>query len=203
MKVSSLVRAAISAAACAFLLTSCGMMKSPPPRANALLYEWNDDGGPGDLSVEIDLADQKALFRRGERPIGWSFVSTGKEGHSSSPGQYAITEKMEVKYSDRYGWISDADGKVTNGDAKPTTPVPPGEIYNPAPMRYWMRLTTYGMGLHAGEIPQPGVAASHGCIRFPKDCVPKLFDAAKIGTPVKIVHKAGRAGSWAPFAIEA
>ncbi len=151
------------------------------------MYEWEDDGGPGEVSVEVDLSAQVATYRRGDRQIGWSYVSTGKEGHSTSPGNYRITEKMEVKYSDRYGWITDAAGNVTNGDAKPTTPVPPGEIYHPAPMLHWMRITSYGIGLHAGEIPRPGEPASHGCIRLPKDFVPKLYEVTKVGTPVKLV----------------
>lgn len=151
------------------------------------MYEWEDDRGPGEVSVEIDLSSQTASYKRGGRPIGWSFVSTGKEGHSTSPGNYRITEKMELKHSDRYGWITDPAGNVSDGDAKPTTPVPEGHTYHPAPMHHWMRLTSYGIGMHAGEIPRPGEPASHGCIRLPKDFVPTLFEVTKVGTPVKIV----------------
>jgi lipoprotein-anchoring transpeptidase ErfK/SrfK len=157
------------------------------------MYEWHDDGGPGEVSVEIDLSKQIATYKRDDRPIGWSFVSTGKEGHSTSTGSYRITEMMELKHSDRYGWITGPDGNVSNGDAKPTTPVPAGHTYHPAPMHYWMRITNYGIGLHAGEIPVPGEAASHGCIRLPKDFVPGLYRAVKVGTPVKVV-KAAKAG---------
>lgn len=152
------------------------------------MYEWHDDGGPGEVSVEIDLTKQIATYKRGDRPIGWSYVSSGKEGHSTATGNYTITEKMPVKYSDRYGWIADATGKVTNGDATPKSPVPPGDHYSPAPMNYWMRVTHYGVGMHAGDIPRPGEAASHGCIRLPRDFVPTLYDVTKIGTPVKVTH---------------
>jgi lipoprotein-anchoring transpeptidase ErfK/SrfK len=169
-------------------LPSCALFQSgPPPKASHVMYEWDDDRGPGEVSVEIDLSSQTATYKRGERPIGWSFVSTGKEGHATSPGNYRITEKMEVKFSDRYGWITDPAGNVSNGDAKPTTAVPEGHTYHPAPMLHWMRITSYGIGLHAGEIPRPGEAASHGCIRLPKDFVPKLYEVTKIGTPVKLV----------------
>jgi lipoprotein-anchoring transpeptidase ErfK/SrfK len=181
------------------LATSCGLFKpEEPAKARAVLYDWTDDGGPGEISVEIDLAEQIATYKRGERVIGWSFVSTGKEGHSTATGNYTITERLPLKHSNRYGWIADARGNVTNGDAKPTTPVPPGEFYHPSPMHYWMRLTNYGVGLHAGEIPRPGEAASHGCIRLPKDFVPKLYEVTKIGTPVKIIRgkpKMGRPGT--------
>lgn len=169
--------------------TSCGLFTPrEPAKARQVMYEWYDDGGPGEVSVEIDLTKQMAAYRRGGRDIGWSYVSTGKEGHSTATGNYTITEKMPVKYSDRYGWISDATGKTTNGDATPKTPVPPGETYSPSPMKYWMRITHYGVGLHAGDIPHPGEAASHGCIRLPRDFVSKLYDATKIGTPVKVTR---------------
>lgn len=181
---SRLLVLCLAATAC-----SCALFKpGPTPRASQVMYDWEDDRGPGELSVEIDLKSQIATYRRADRMIGWSYVSSGKEGHSTSPGTYKVTEKMELKHSDRYGWIADAAGKVTNGDAKPTTPVPEGEFYHPAPMHYWMRITSYGVGLHAGEIPKPGEAASHGCIRLPRDFVPKLFEQVKVGTPVKVIR---------------
>lgn len=179
----------ISALGVALLCSSCGLLTPQPPgKAKPVLYEWSDDGGPGEVTVDIDLDEQVATYRRGDREIGWSFVSTGKEGHSTPPGNYTITEKLPLKLSNRYGWIADAQGNVTNGDAKPTTPVPPGEVYSPAPMHHWMRITNYGIGLHAGEIPRPGEAASHGCIRLPRDFVPKLYDVTKVGTPVRITR---------------
>jgi hypothetical protein len=174
------------------LVTSCGLFPAAEPKkAKTVLYQWHDDGGPGAVNVEIDLSKQIATYRRADRVIGWSFVSTGKEGHSTAPGSYTITEKLPVKVSNRYGWISDAAGNVTEGDANPSTPVPPGQTYRGAPMHCWMRITSYGVGLHAGEIPLPGEAASHGCIRLPKSFVQRLYEVAEIGTPVKIIR-----GNW-------
>lgn len=176
------------------LSTSCEIFQASAPRkAKPVLYEWKDDRGPGELSVNIDLSEQIAIYKRGGRLIGWSFVSSGKEGHATTPGSYTITEKLPLKLSSKYGWIADAAGNVTNGDAKPSTPVPPGDHYSAAPMHDWMRITSYGVGLHAGEIPRPGEAASHGCIRLPRDFAPKLYEVTKVGTPVKVTSgKASR-----------
>lgn len=183
----------LPAACLALLTTSCGIFPDrTPSKAKHVLYEWSDDGGPGEVTVEIDLAEQIATYQRGGRAIGWSFVSTGKEGHATATGNYTITEKLPLKHSDRYGWIADAAGNVTNGDAKPETPVPPGNHYSPAPMHHWMRITSYGVGLHAGEIPRPGEAASHGCIRLPREFVPKLYEVTKVGTPVRITRGKAR-----------
>lgn len=172
-----------------FVFSSCVMFAPKEPKKAAyVMYEWHDDGGPQELSVEIDLSTQKAKFTRGEREVGWCFVSTGKESHMTSTGRFRVTEMMEEKFSTNYGWITAPDGSVSNGDAKPSTPVPPGHAYHPAPMKYWMRLTWYGVGMHAGDIPRPGVAASHGCVRLPREFAPLLFKAVKVGTPVRVIR---------------
>ena len=150
------------------------------------LYEWFDDGGPGKVRIHINLARQRATYYRGERLIGWSFVATGKEGHATSAGTFSISEMIEEKYSGIYGWMEDEDGNVVNGDAMVGDKVPHGCRYVPAPMPYWMRITSYGVGMHAGIIPRPGLPASHGCIRLPHDLAPLLFSVVEIGTPVTI-----------------
>lgn len=174
---------------CGFM-ASCGTTPfvAEPAVAEEILYEWHDDQGPGEVEVSIDLTEQRAFFTRGNRPIGWSYVATGKEGHGTPAGTYKITEKIIDKYSNAYGWIEDELGNVVNGDAQPSTPVPPGCRYVPAPMPYWMRLTNYGIGMHAGIIPQPGETASHGCIRLPENLAPRVHHAVKVGTPVKITY---------------
>lgn len=162
------------------------------------MYEWHDDGGPGKIAVRISLSDQIAEFERGGREIGWCYVATGKEGHSTTAGTYAINEKIVDKYSSKYGWFEDEFGNVTNGDAKVSDRVPQGMRYVPAPMPYWMRLTSYGIGMHGGLIPEPGKPASHGCIRMPKQFVPILFDAVNLGTPVTITQSKRKYGSPTP-----
>lgn len=181
----------VSCLALALMASSCAPVSSGPmsrPRAERKLYGWNDDGGEGKVTVRISLSDQIAQFKRGDREIGWCYVATGKEGHSTAAGSYTITEKIEDKYSNRYGWFEDEFGNVTDNDAKYNDKVPAGMVYKPAPMPYWMRLTSYGIGMHGGIIPLPGEPASHGCIRIPKDVVPRIFEVVKVGTPVVITH---------------
>lgn len=179
-----------SAAALALGLASCASHTPPAPPAKAehVLYEWYDDYGPGEVTVRINLSQQRATYTRGNREIGWSYVATGKEGHGTPAGTFKITEKIVDKHSNRYGWMEDEFGNVTNGDAKHNDRVPPGERYVPAPMPYWMRLTNYGIGMHAGLIPKPGESASHGCIRLPKDLAPVVYSVVKVGTPVTIAY---------------
>ena len=181
----------LASVAIALLASSCGSVGSMPahPRADhRILYKWYDDGGEGKVSIRISLTDQIAEFKRGGRDIGWCFVATGKEGHGTAAGSYQITEKIEDKHSNIYGWFEDEFGNVTDGDAKASQKVPKGMVYVPAPMPYWMRLTSYGVGMHGGVIPEPGQPASHGCIRLPKEFVPVLFDSVNVGTPVTITN---------------
>ena len=159
-----------------------------PSKAGRVMFQWHDDPGLGKVTVSIDLSEQIATVYRGGREIGWCYVATGKEGKATRPGSYYITEKIVDKHSNKYGWIENEYGEVTDDDASPGDRLQPGERYVPAPMPYWMRLTNYGIGMHVGNIPQPGAPASHGCIRMPKEFVPTMFDQVKVGTPVKITY---------------
>jgi len=172
-----------------FFAACASAPKTPPPPPEPILYEWYGDGLSGKTRVHIDLAAQRLNVSIGGQPAGWSYVATGKEGHDTPAGQYKIIEKVVDKHSNLYGVIVDADGNLVNGDAdsrkhKP----PPGGEFKFAPMPYWMRLTNYGIGMHAGHIPQPGEPASHGCIRLPADFVPILFDRVVLGTPVQVTR---------------
>jgi hypothetical protein len=189
---------ACGAAALALGLSACQMAgPAPTPvRSQRVLYGWYDDGGPGEVSVTISLPDQIAGFHRAGRQIGWCFVATGREGYGTRSGNYRITEKIVDKYSNRYGYVEDEFGNVVKPSAKAGERVPEGMRYVPAPMPYWMRLTSYGIGMHGGIIPEPGKPASHGCIRLPMDFVPQLFAVVEVGTPVTITQSPATQGPW-------
>jgi hypothetical protein len=115
-------------------------------------------GGPGpdELRVEISLAKQYATVIKDGVTVFTTKVSTGRDGFSTKPGYYVITDK-------------DRDHRST--------------IYKCA-MPYFMRLSCRDFGLHEGVVqPYP---ASHGCIRLPGDAAKKLFVDLPIGTVVSI-----------------
>ena len=183
----------VAALLLASALTSCQsrrpVVESPPPKAEPILFEWYGDGVAGTPGIRIDLSEQKARFFRGGQEVGWSYVATGKEGHGTKPGTYSIVEKVVDKESTLYGIIEDAEGNVVDNDARVgREKVPPGGRFVHAPMPYWMRLTWYGIGMHAGYIPQPGEPASHGCIRLPKEMAVIFFENAPLGTKVTITY---------------
>ncbi len=193
MRTSRFLFTGVSSLAIALAVSSCrvaDLPHIPAPQRQPVLYEWfDDDESTTPVTITISLEDQVAEIKRGDRDIGWCYVATGKEGHGTKAGTYKITEKIADKHSNLYGWFEDENGNVTNGDASSRDKVPPGMVYKPAPMPYWMRLTSYGIGMHGGLIPDPGKPASHGCIRMPKEFVPDLFDLVKVGTPVVITQR--------------
>lgn len=188
-KVCSVLLAACGGA----LLSSCsfgpGLGIANAQRGERVLYEWYGDGVPGKFRVKIDLNQQRATYYRGKEEVGWSYVATGKEGYGTPAGTYSISEKVVDKHSNIYGIIEDEFGNEVDGDARVgREKIPPGCRFVHAPMPYWMRITSYGIGLHAGRIPQPGEPASHGCIRLPREMAEIVYDNAPPGTPVTIVR---------------
>ena len=178
------------------LLASCAsdhmevraaMPVKPGQHPQSPLYEWHGDGLEGPLAVRISLAEQKAYLTRGGQPAGWTYVATGRPSHPTPRGRFRVTEKKRDKHSNKYGMIVSASGAIVNGNAAAgVSRVPSGGRYVAAAMPCWMRLTSYGVGMHAGPIPDPGYPASHGCIRLPSAMAETLFEIAAIGTPVVI-----------------
>jgi hypothetical protein len=57
-------------------LTSCAPEKAGKEAAATLNgqgthYEWNDDGGAGQVKVRVNLSVQRAYVTRGARRVGW------------------------------------------------------------------------------------------------------------------------------------
>ena len=54
---------------------------------------WDDKGSGGKPRIIIDLEEQRAYFYRGDRRVGVSIVSTGREGYDTPSGDFHVTEK--------------------------------------------------------------------------------------------------------------
>jgi hypothetical protein len=172
---------------------------------NPTLYDWRGEALPGRTAIRIVLGEQKAYIFRGGHEAGWTYLASGISTHNTPTGNFTILEKQAQKSSNTYGVIVNSAGNVINWDAKSGRDhIPPGGHFVGAPMPYWMRLTSYGVGMHAGPIPRPGLPASHGCIRLPEKMAAKLFEIVEVGTPVTIIGHApnsrvavaNRDGTW-------
>ena len=145
----------------------------------------------GPTTVNVVLNEQKAYIYRGGQPAGWTYVASGRSGHDTPTGSFTVMEKKAQKSSQTYGVIVNSSGDVINSDAMAgRDPIPQGGRFVGAPMPYWMRLTGTGIGMHAGNIPQPGSPASHGCVRLPAAMAAKLYDVVDVGSKVVVTHDA-------------
>jgi lipoprotein-anchoring transpeptidase ErfK/SrfK len=188
---------AVLCAVLAFALSSCQLpvkevvrkpiLVQPSDASQGPLYVWHGTGSAdgGRVYVTIDLSQQKAYVFKNRQPIGWSYVATGRRGYATPTGTFYVSEKKVQKRSSKYGSIVNSAGQVVVRDA--TAGVHGGGRFVGAPMPYWMRLTNYGIGMHAGPIPNPGSPASHGCIRLPYSMAQRLYAEAPTGTRVTIV----------------
>jgi hypothetical protein len=151
-----------------------------------VISHWADGPGNGPPRIRIVLSEQTAYFFRGNVLVGKSWLSTGDENHRTPPGNYSILQKDKHHKSSRYGVFVDSEGNVVDGDVDiKLDPVPKGCRYEGANMTNFMRITSTGIGMHAGYLP--GYAASHGCIRMPEQMSEHFFNNVAEGTPVTIV----------------
>jgi hypothetical protein len=146
---------------------------------------WDGDGIVGAPSIVISLSEQTASFYKGDKLVGVSAISSGREGYGTPAGSYKIIQKVIDHKSNLYGDFVDASGTVVQKNVSSKDPTPAGATFAGAPMPYFMRLTNTGVGMHQGFLP--GVPDSHGCIRMPEKMVKIYWDNAPLGTPVRIV----------------
>lgn len=157
--------------------------KQEPPRIFERVLEKST---PANTSVVISLGKQRAyLLVDGETAID-SPISSGKRAGMTPKGSYKISEKDADHRSSVYGdFVSQRTGKVVRaGVSTKIDSAPSGTVYRGAPMRWFMRLTNDGVGMHTGILP--GYPASHGCIRMPDEIAKTFYSKVVIGTPVTV-----------------
>lgn len=148
----------------------------------------------GNTSVEIALREQRGLLLV-DKAIAMDFpVATGRSTHPTPKGDYKILEKKKDYASNIYGRIVSGDGSTLVSDADTRDhAVPAGAQFVGAPMPFWMRMTTTGVGMHVGHVPghRP---ASHGCIRLRRETAAELFSLLPVGTSVTVASFAPSLG---------
>src|SRR5947207_8097181 len=137
------------------------------------------------VHVVVSLPKQRAYLMIGEEIVADSPISSGKTGHSTPSGNFSVLEKDPDHRSSIYGDFVDRSGRVVRaGISAKIDSEPSGTHYVGAPMRWFMRLTGEGVGMHVGILP--GYSASHGCVRMSADGAKLFYDTVKIGTKVDV-----------------
>lgn len=189
----------LSALAAILLLPSCTLLmrKSAAPVIPKGKYRVNEPVARGlkadDSRIEIDLSKQemRLLTKSGEEAV-WTQVSTGRSSSPTPNGDFRVLEKLPTKFSNKYGkWVMKDTREVAVWRIwEHQGPQPPGTEYEGYEMKYWLRLTWPGVGIHHGDF-RPGELSSKGCIRVPEEPQRVIWEHAKVGTPVSIVGDAG------------
>jgi len=140
---------------------------------------------PDSVHVVISLPKQRAYLMIGEQIVIDSPISSGKRGHTSPTGHLPVLEKDPNHHSSLYGDFVDGSGRIVRaGVSARIDSAPSGTHFVGATMKWFMRLTGDGVGMHVGILP--GYPASHGCIRMPFDGAKLFYDRVKVGTPVDV-----------------
>ena len=140
---------------------------------------------PDAVHVVVSLPKQRAYLMTGEQIVIESPISSGKRGHSSPTGHLQVLERDPNHHSSLYGDFVDSSGRIVRaGVSARIDAAPSGTHFTGAAMKWFMRLTEDGVGMHIGILP--GYPASHGCIRMPPDGAKLFYDHVKVGTPVDV-----------------
>lgn len=151
-------------------------------QGSAVLYEGILNGPAGrDAGIVISLSGQRVyLLLGGEIAIDSPIASGRREGWTPK-GAFRILEKDPDHRSNRYGDLLDGNGRVVRRNV---TCGASGGTFRGATMKWFLRLTWEGVGMHAGILP--GYPASHGCIRLPREVAERLYRIVPTGTPVLV-----------------
>jgi lipoprotein-anchoring transpeptidase ErfK/SrfK len=140
---------------------------------------------PDNAHVIVSLTKQRAYLMTGEEIAIDSPISSGKRGHGTPSGSFSVLEKDKDHRSSLYGDYVDAQGRtVRAGISARIDSAPSGTHYVGASMKWFMRLTGEGVGMHVGILP--GYPASHGCVRMPEPAAAAFYSHVKVGTPVRV-----------------
>ena len=140
---------------------------------------------PDNAHVLVSITKQRAYLMTGDQIAIDSPISSGKRGHGSPTGSFTILEKDKDHHSNLYGDYKDSNGRtVRAGISAHIDSAPSGTHFVGASMKWFMRLTGEGVGMHVGILP--GYPASHGCIRMPEPAAALFYAHVKVGTPAVV-----------------
>jgi lipoprotein-anchoring transpeptidase ErfK/SrfK len=156
--------------------------KQEPIKINQALLKQTT---PDQVRVIVSIPKQRAYLILNDQIVIDSPISSGKRGHSTPTGHFTVLEKDPNHHSTLYGDFVDNRGRVVRaGVSARIDSAPSGSHFAGAAMKWFLRLTGDGVGMHIGILP--GYPASHGCVRQSPEGAKLFYDRVKVGTPVDI-----------------
>lgn len=140
---------------------------------------------PDRTHIVVSVPKQRAYLMIGDQIVADGPISSGKRGHETPRGHFNVMEKDPNHHSSLYGDFVDRSGRVVRaGVSAHIDSAPSGTHFAGAAMKWFLRLTGEGVGMHIGILP--GYPASHGCVRESVEGAKLFYDHAKVGTPVDV-----------------
>ena len=140
---------------------------------------------PDNSHIVVSIPKQRAFLMIGDQIAIDAPISSGKRGHGTPQGHFTVLEKDPNHHSTLYGDYVDHSGRVVRaGVSARIDSAPSGTHFAGATMKWFLRLTGDGVGMHIGILP--GYPASHGCVRESVEGAKLFYDRAKVGTPVDV-----------------
>ncbi len=140
---------------------------------------------PENTRIAVSIPKQRAYLMIGDEVVADGPISSGKRGHETPKGHFNVMEKDPNHHSSLYGDFVDGSGRVVRaGVSAHIDSAPSGTHFAGASMKWFLRLTGEGVGMHIGILP--GYPASHGCVRESVEGAKLFYDHAKVGTPVDV-----------------
>lgn len=144
-----------------------------------------DIATPDNTRIYVSLSKQRAYLLVGDEVAIDTPISSGKRAGMTPKGSYTVLEKDANHSSNIYGSFVNGRGQVVRGGVSTKIDsAPSGTRFVGAPMKWFIRLTWQGVGMHVGILP--GYPASHGCVRMPEDIAPLFYQRVKVGTPAVV-----------------
>jgi lipoprotein-anchoring transpeptidase ErfK/SrfK len=155
--------------------------KQDPPKASSrVLDQMTQDNS----HVIVSISRQRVYLMLGDDIGIDSPISSGKAGHNTPTGKFAVVEKDPNHRSSLYGAFCDGKNRIVRaGVSQFIDSAPSGTHFVGAPMLWFCRFHD-AVGMHVGILP--GYPASHGCVRLPEQIARLIYDKVKIGTPVEV-----------------
>lgn len=142
-----------------FLLSSCGNTASNSGTAFSFDPPAKKPSNPSAVKIHISTGAGKLYVTEGNDVLLATPVGVGTTATPTPKGNFRI------------------DSKTRNRRRQSN----PGAGY---PMTYWMSFHSPAYGMHWGFVkPYP---STHGCVRMPLNSARKVFDMARVGTPVNV-----------------
>jgi lipoprotein-anchoring transpeptidase ErfK/SrfK len=156
--------------------------KQEPLKVNQALLK---QAAADNTHIVVSIPRQRAYLMIGQQIGADGPISSGKRGHSSPTGHLHVLEKDPNHHSNLYGDFVDRSGRIVRAGVSARIDVAPsGTHFEGAAMKWFLRLTEDGVGMHIGILP--GYPASHGCIRQSSEGAKLFYDHTKVGTPVDV-----------------